>query len=225
MGKVIFWDFDGTLAYNEYMFSKALHKVLLNKDKNTKITIDDFKKIQLVGFPWQDATKGYNNELWWDNAEKIFLNAYNELKIANDKALEYSKMVRDELLKAEDFKLFEDTIEVLKYFQEHGYENVILSNHIPELNIIVKKLDLDKYISRCFSSANIGYEKPNAKIFRHVLECCEDDSDVWMVGDNIVADIQGAEQIGLRAILVRAHKPENILYYSKDLYGVKDIIR
>ena len=44
MDKIIFWDFHGTLAHNEWMFSKALYKVLIKNDANTKISIEDFKK-------------------------------------------------------------------------------------------------------------------------------------------------------------------------------------
>lgn len=46
-----------------------------------------------------------------------------------------------------------------------------------------------------------------------------------MVGDNYIADIQGGEQVGFNTILVRTTKVENELVYSKDLFGVKDIIK
>jgi putative hydrolase of the HAD superfamily len=32
--------------------------------------------------------------------------------------------------------------------------------------------------------------------------------DVWMIGDNIQADVLGAESTGLRAILVRGEDPQ-----------------
>jgi hypothetical protein len=96
MDKIIFWDFHGTLAYNDWMVSKALYKVLINNEPNTNIGIDDFK--------------------------------------------------------------------------EKGYSNVILSNHIPELPRIVEELGLSPYLIDCISSANVGYEKPNAKIYEHALE-------------------------------------------------------
>ena len=55
--KLIFWDFQGTLAYNDYMFSKVLYKVLIKDDKDNSTTMDDFKHMKLAGFPWQDCEK------------------------------------------------------------------------------------------------------------------------------------------------------------------------
>lgn len=59
MKKILFWDFHGTLAYNDWMFSKALYKVLMNNGANTEISIDDIKKRPMIGFPWQDYEKEY----------------------------------------------------------------------------------------------------------------------------------------------------------------------
>lgn len=50
-------------------------------------------------------------------------------------------------------------------------------------------------------------------------------SDIWMVGDNILADVRGPEHAGIKAVLVRSNIEENARYYSKDLLGVKEIIK
>ncbi|HVS84245.1 MAG TPA: HAD hydrolase-like protein, partial [Gaiellaceae bacterium] len=39
--------------------------------------------------------------------------------------------------------------------------------------------------------------------FRLALRACGDPAEVWMVGDNPIADIEGAEAVGIRAIRVR----------------------
>ena len=223
--KLIFWDFQGTLAYNDYMFSKVLYKVLIKDDKDTSITMDDFKRMKLAGFPWQDCEKKYNPKLWWINAERIFFDTYVNMGISQEKALQYARSIKGELIKAEDFKLYDDSLDVLKYFKEKGYTSVILSNHIPELDIIASKLGLDKYIDYCISSGEVGYEKPNPNIFKYALDCYENNNEIWMIGDNIEADVRGAEGMGLNAILVRQDKGEDVTYFSKDLYGVKDIIK
>ncbi|MGL5416362.1 MAG: HAD family hydrolase [Clostridium sp.] len=71
----------------------------------------------------------------------------------------------------------------------------------------------------------MGYEKPHPNIFRYVLDKYKGDySEIWMVGDDISADIRGAESMGIKAILVRGIEKEQIRYYSKDLWGVRDII-
>jgi putative hydrolase of the HAD superfamily len=165
MDKIIFWDFQGTLAHNDWMFSKALYKVLVKNDANTEISIDDIKKKQMKGFPWQDHEKEYihltDSAAWWQNAENIFTECYKSLGFVEEKAVGFAKQVREELIKIDEFVLYEDTIETLNYFKEKGYDNIILSNHIPELPEIVEGIGLCSYIIDCISSANIGYEKPN----------------------------------------------------------------
>jgi len=146
--KVIFWDFQGTLAYNNWMVSKALYKVIINNEPNTNLEIDDFKK------------------------------------------------------------------KVIK-----------LSNHIPELPDVVEELGLSTYLVDCISSANVGYEKPNAKIYEYALEKHNMPEEVWMIGDSIEADVRGPENAGINSILVRSEKVDGIRYYSNDLVGLRNIIK
>lgn len=228
MKKILFWDFQGTLAHNDWMFSKALHTVLINNEPDSKIGIDKFKATPMIGFPWQDHKRDYlhltKSEDWWKHAEEIFTKCYSSLGLQKEVALQYGKEVRAYFLKGEDFILYDDTLETLKYFKDKGYENIILSNHIPELPEIVEKLGLSLYVSDCLSSANIGYEKPNPKIFHYALEKYNYPEDVWMIGDSITADVMGAKAVGMKGILVRADNTDSVEYYSKDLRGVTKII-
>lgn len=140
------------------------------------------------------------------------------------KAIIYAKQVRDELIKIDEFILYEDTVETLSHFTERGYANIILSNHIPELPEIVRGLGLAPYLLDCISSANVGYEKPNPRIYYYALEKYKYPKKVWMIGDSIVADVRGAESVGIRGILVRSKRVDSIKYYSNDLKGLKRII-
>jgi putative hydrolase of the HAD superfamily len=227
--KIIFWDFHGTLAFNDYMFSKALYKVLIRNEDKTGIIIDDIKKKPLKGFPWQDYEKEYlylaESSAWWKNAESIFIECYKELGISEEKGVIYAKQVRKELIKVDEFILYEDTVETLSYFKERGYTNVILSNHIPELPEIVNDLKLSSYFLECISSANVGYEKPNPKIYEYALGKYNKVKDIWMVGDSIIADVRGAENVGIKGVLVRSKREDGIKYYSSDLLGLKKIIK
>jgi putative hydrolase of the HAD superfamily len=57
---------------------------------------------------------------------------------------------------------------------------------------------------RIFNSAETGYEKPHPRAFQHVIESLGAPRSIWMVGDNPVADIEGARAVGMNALLVRA---------------------
>lgn len=98
MNKIIFWDFHGTLAHNDWMFSKALLKTLLHFEPDTNLSLEDFIKKPIRGFPWQDSEKNYlhltNSISWWENIENIFIAFYRELHIPEATAILYSKEVK-----------------------------------------------------------------------------------------------------------------------------------
>lgn len=135
-----------------------------------------------------------------------------------------SKRVRKEIINSNNFTLYEDTIDMLSHFKNIGFTNIILSNHIPELVDIVKELGLSEYIELCISSGNVGYEKPNPKIYEYALKNIKNPENVWMIGDSLSADVKGAENMGINGVLVRSDKDSTVKYYSKDLRGLKHII-
>lgn len=222
--KVIFWDFDGTLAYRPKMFSSSLKMVLDEYEKGHQITDESLMQWLQSGFPWHEPDIEYlllrEPEAWWDNISRVFERAYVMNGVVPEKACFYAKEARKYLIDPEHYRLYEDTVDTLKYFKEDGYKNIILSNHIPELPEIVECLGLMEYIDICISSANVGFEKPNLKIFQLALEMAGNPEFAWMVGDSLKADIHGAEAAGIEAILVRKPADGKVKYFSPDLKGI-----
>lgn len=73
---------------------------------------------------------------------------------------------------------------------------------MPELSSVVDGVGLGSLIDQVHSSAITGYEKPNPGSYRKALEG-DPPGECFMVGDNVDADVLGAEKVGLPAILVR----------------------
>ncbi len=227
--KVVLWDFDGTLAHRNGFFSEVLLEILDEYEEVHYYKIDEIRSFLMDGFPWHHPEHQHfelNNDAkaWWDLVEKVFIRAYEGIGLDNERAMKYAKLAHFRYIDSKRFVLYEDTEEVLKHFVNLGWENIILSNHVPELSTIVKKLGLDPYIQDCISSANVGYEKPNPEIFRLALRKTGHPDEVWMVGDNYQADIKGAESMGIDAILVRNEFREDAKHYAKNLWGVVQII-
>ncbi len=227
MKKAIFWDFHETLADNEGLLSGNIKKVLDKYEKDNKISRNDILK-HLNGFPWNDTSRDYlhlcEREAWWSNAYNVISRAYYENGISKEKAYVYAREARKLITAPEDYILYEDTVEALNMAIGKGYRNVIVSNHIPELPEIVKYHGLMEYIDICISSANVGYEKPNPNIYRIALERAGNPKEVWMIGDNVKADIEGAEAVGIKAVLVHRETAEPVRYSSPDLLGVFNFI-
>ena len=63
------------------------------------------------------------------------------------------------------------------------------------------KLGLDKYVDALVTSEEIGYEKPDKRMFQQVLDKLKlEAKDVAMVGDSWDKDIQGAAAMGIKSI-------------------------
>ena len=101
-------------------------------------------------------------------------------------------------------QVYPDSVEALERSASAGWRNVIVSNHVPELPDLVDSLGLGEHVHAVLTSARHGHEKPHPGAFRLALEAAGGPTTVWMVGDNPIADIAGAAQLGIPGVLTRA---------------------
>ena len=136
-----------------------------------------------------------------------------ELGLDYNIANNISDGIREKYLTLEKWHVYDDNVFCLKNAIEKGYSNIILSNHVPELEELLERLEIIDYFTKIYSSAHIGYEKPNIKAFKKVVMDLNDAESITMIGDRYIADIQGAKAAGIDAILVRKNN-----YYNYDKY-------
>jgi putative hydrolase of the HAD superfamily len=225
--RAILWDFDGTLAYREGLWSGCLAEVLQEMEPAAGITRDDVRPLLHGGFPWHTPDKAHPElstpEAWWEVVEQLLFRACRRLGLSDEKARMCARETHERYINVAGFQLFDDTLPVLTSLREQGWRHIILSNHVPELRDIVEGLRLAEVIDDALSSAVTGYEKPNPKAFDLGREAAGDPEELWMVGDNPEADVRGAEATGIPAILVRA-KDKDIERRAQDLYGVEALL-
>ncbi|MFC4245048.1 HAD family hydrolase [Gryllotalpicola reticulitermitis] len=201
--RVVFWDFDGTLAMRDGLWSETLAQALLSIAPELGLSAGDFRDQLSVGFPWHapDVVRVTQSAAaWWAAQHALFLDAYTNAGVPPDDAERAIAAVPREYYRPTAWTLAADAVSALSATAAAGYRNVILSNHAPELPQLVADLGLARLIDRTITSAAVGAEKPNPHIFEYALEDMGAGDDVWMIGDNPVADIGGAEAVGIRAI-------------------------
>jgi putative hydrolase of the HAD superfamily len=199
-------DFDGTLAHSPGRWSQCLVDVLDDLTPGHRVTIDDVRPHLRDGFPWHRPQEPHlhldSPAAWWDALAPMLARAFGACGIAPDLLDPAVAAVRTSYCDPVRFEVYPDTIEALGLLRSAGHVPVIVSNHVPELPTIVDALGLSPLVQGVFTSAAIGYEKPNPEAFRVGLAGAEPHGS-WMVGDNPEADVVGAERAGIRAILVR----------------------
>jgi len=224
----ILWDFDGTLAYRDGMWSATLLS-LLNKKGINNISIEKIKPYLQEGFTWHNYEYShkelFNGKSWYEYYENYFYGILINIGIKEKIAKGISQNVIIEYMDKTKWFIYDDVIEALDKIKNYGYKNYILSNHIPKLSKIVENVGIKGYFNEIYSSANIGYEKPNKKIYEYVLnELKTEKNNCIIIGDSFNADIKGGENIGMKSILVRNENKENYKWYCKDLRNIMEKI-
>jgi putative hydrolase of the HAD superfamily len=204
---MILWDFDGTLGYRSGMWSQALLDVLLEHDPTTVVTLQDMRPFLREGFPWHQPHVPHvevtTPEQWWAEIETIVIRTYVGTGCSLALARQLAPLAHQKYLDTSQWFLFEDVIPTLEALSSQGWEHAILSNHVPELSAIVDAIGLTPHMRIVLSSALMGYEKPHPQAFLQAFELLGHPQTLWMIGDNIEADILGAQTVGIPAILVR----------------------
>ena len=207
--RLVLLDFDGTLAWREGLWSGCAIEVLDEHRPGHGVERERFREGMHGAYPWNRPEEAHPElsepERWWEAMQARLAGAFERIGIEVEHGPVLARAVRERFLDLPGWRLFDDTIPALRALKEAGWPTAVLSNHVPELPHLVKGLGLGELVGEVFTSAAIGYEKPNPEVFRHALRICGSPNQVWMVGDNPIADVQGAEAIGVPAVLVRGH--------------------
>ena len=209
--RVVIWDFDGTLARRSGLWSDCLVEILDDEAPGHGHRADVFRAAMQRGFRWHDWEREHERvgdpDRWWQPVETIAADAFLAVGFPAPEAARLASRLRETYLRSTCWSLFDDSREALELTLREGWRNVVLSNHVPELPDLVRHLGLDDVVDRIFNSAVTGFEKPHPAAYRAVLEALRQPTQVWMVGDQPRADVEGPEAAGLPAILVRTDGP------------------
>ena len=225
----LYFDFDNTLGHRKNgMWSYSLLSIL-KKEGINHINLEDISALMhQKRFSWNypeiSHEELFNGLTWWEYHNESMRNILLELGIDNVRADFLSNKMKDEYLILSEWELYDNTIEILKKSKELGYNNYIISNHVPELRELLTDLNVFKYFAGLFNSGELGFEKPNKKIYQYALNNSKESDVNIMIGDNYNADILGSLELGFKAIFVRKPNLNNYKYYTEYMDNLFDII-
>ena len=104
----------------------------------------------------------------------------------------------------EDEVLYPDTVKVLEYLWDKGYNIGVIANQSLGTEERLRGWGLMKYISVVAASAELGVAKPDKRIFKYALETagCFAGNAV-MIGDRLDNDIYPAMEMGMKTVWIR----------------------
>ncbi len=101
--------------------------------------------------------------------------------------------------------LYDDTVPTLQHLREAGFKLAIVSNWDTPLDPLTERLGIAHYFDIIVAShdARVRSAKPDPHIFNYTLEAVGvSAAEAVHVGDTYEADIIGAQNVGIRPILI-----------------------
>ncbi|HEX2056233.1 MAG TPA: HAD-IA family hydrolase [Nitrospiraceae bacterium] len=105
--------------------------------------------------------------------------------------------------RAETWRLYPETLDVLKALKGRGLELGIISNFDSRLFAVLRGLGIEEFFQTVTISSLAHAAKPSGRIFKQALDKhAVDPSDALHVGDSLQEDVEGACQAGLTGLLL-----------------------
>ena len=158
----------------------------------------------------------HDEELWIAFTERIVLGMGGDPSSARDIARE----VENAWERSDNFDIYEDVEPVLTELRARGLKIALVSNGARDLREFVRHHGLDADVT--VASRYHGKVKPDPTIFRKALaQLGVGPEEAAMVGDHLEDDFEGAQALGLRAVLIdRENRYPEIAERLPDLYGL-----
>jgi putative hydrolase of the HAD superfamily len=207
--RAIIFDFGGTLMYGRNAWEPFIAKA---DEALTTYLCTQGLELNISTFPseFRKRLDEYFKQREHDLLEATYSQVLRE--VLKDKG--YDDVSSDTLRNALDvlfavtqsnWVLEEDTIPTLKKLEESGYRLGIISNAGDDRDVqqLVRRFKIRQYFDFIVTSAACSYRKPHPRIFELALaNWYLHSSEAVMVGDNLTADIQGAQQAGLYGVWI-----------------------
>jgi putative hydrolase of the HAD superfamily len=207
--RAIVFDVGGTLIYpadpvgETYARFARVHGVKLHAESTTTA----FREAMKSSSPRAKGTipSNGNDRVWW---KQVVMRSLHEGAF-NDPA-KFETFFEDVYLhyaKPEAWGIYPEALEVLEALRDHPVDLVVLSNWDARLHSVLDGSGLGEYLPQRFISAELGWEKPDPAIYRHVAEILRiSPGSLLSVGDDPQNDVTGPKKAGWQAVQIERPK-------------------
>jgi len=210
--RAILFDFGGTLMYGRRNWVPIVAKA---DDALTSYIRAQGMEVSLTTFSteFRKRLDEYFKQREEDLLETTYTFVLRELlkdKGYNDVESDVLRGALDALFSVtqENWVLEEDAIPTIEILRERGYKLGIVSNAGDDKDVqqLAKGFGISKYFDFILTSAACSYRKPHPRIFELALSnWYYPPSEAVMIGDNLDADIRGAQKAGLFGVWISHH--------------------
>lgn len=222
----IFFDLDNTLWDFETNSKTVLTNLIARYgvDKKCKCSAASFMKTYIL----------VNEDLWMRYRQHLITKEelrssrfYNTMLYFDYNDKELGAVLEKEYIDNAPYQkvLFPGTPEVLAYL-EKKYKLHIITNGFAEVqHIKLKNCSLDRYFSEVVISEEVGYNKPDKRIFDTAVErALTRHEHALMIGDDWHADVEGASAAGIKSIYFNPKKKTLNTNNTKEIASLEELL-
>ena len=207
--RAVIFDLGGTLMYER----QSWHAVNSKADEAlTKYLMGQGLEINLSTFPieFRRRLDEYFKQREKDLLETTYSSVLRDVLASKGYGNLSEKILRTALdhlfaVTQTNWALEEDALPTLKKLESSGYKLGLISNAGDDKDVqqLARGFQIANYFDFILSSAACSYRKPHPRIFELALaNWYLLPSEAVMVGDNLVADIRGAKNVGIYGIWI-----------------------
>ncbi|MBM2809866.1 MAG: hypothetical protein HW416_625 [Chloroflexi bacterium] len=210
--RIVFFDVGGTLAYPHPSFHALIADVCVRN--GVSITAEDAANAEPA--VWErisrreDAGRGYSvsrdrSREFWLWVYRAFLEEVGHPREARG---DLPERLLETFLRLESYRLFSDALPTLERLHTSGLRLGVISNWEEWLERLLVSLGVAQHFDAIAVSGVCGFEKPDQAIFLQALEVAGVAPEQAVhVGDSLRDDVEGAEAVGIRGVLLERNTP------------------
>jgi putative hydrolase of the HAD superfamily len=205
--RAVFLDVGGTLAYPHPSFHTLIAQVC--EDHGLPVTAEQVEQAEPAVWARiaerDDQGSGFTmsvdrSQAFWHFVYQTFLREIGYPDAANT---ELPQRLFETFIRLENYRVYQDTIPALELLHRSGLTLAVISNWEDWLEQLMASLSIQHYFQFAVISGVCGMEKPDAAIFQHALERAGvAPHEALHVGDSLRQDVEGAEAVGMKAVLI-----------------------
>lgn len=167
------------------------YEILYKTITDTRLAFWDDKKSNEIGRKNQKAAR-----------REIVRRVFEKLKLPTNDIEGVADSFSERRLEA--LKLFPNVIETLEFIKSKAIMTTLITNGDGKIQRYkIEKFNLEKYFDYTFIETEIGYGKPEEKIYKLALDKMNvSPQNTWSIGDNLIWDVKAPQNIGIYGIWV-----------------------
>ena len=203
----IIFDMDDTILSDDEAAEKCWRRVC--HDMSQRIPVEDPEELtgvlqEIRRWYWADPDRIRQGSLDLGRARLELLSLAFDRYGIDDEALMQDMSDAYQKLKSATVELIPGALDTLQSLLDAGARLGLITNgDAAGQRGKVVKAGLEPYFESILIAGEFGAAKPDPRVFRHTLEMLNvSPQEAWMVGDNLYADVGGAQAVGIHGIWV-----------------------